>query len=133
MEYRHLVMMVLYTVSCDLSCQSSSARVIVITMTSNLPRDVHPLLQFFRSYLLGRKYKTNLRFEPDLAPRPGPPPILPEASYIKISANKYHGRDVRRLAAPPNVVPTKLSAKTATQSGLPVPGKSFNWTDVTDK
>lgn len=99
-------------------------------MTSNLPRDVHPILQFFRSYLLGRKYKTNLRFEPDMAPRPGPPPILPEASYTKISANKYHSRDVRRLAAPPNVVPIAKPATTTavTQSGLPVPGKGFNWT-----
>lgn len=105
-------------------------------MTSNLPRDVHPILQILRSYLLGRKYKTNLRFETDMAPRPGPPPILPESSYLKISTNKYHNRDVRRLAAPPNIIPKdqiKSTEAIAKQSGLPVPGKGFNWTDVTDK
>lgn len=102
-------------------------------MTSNLPRDVHPILQIVRSFLLGRTYKTNLRFEPEMAPRPGPPPILPEPSYLKISANKYHSRDVRRLVPPPNLVSTKsVSVDTPKQSGLPVPGRAFNWTDVSD-
>lgn len=102
-------------------------------MASNLPRDVHPILQYFRAYLLGRSYKTNLRFEPEMAPRPGPPPILPEPSYLKISANKYHNRDVRRLVPPPNPVTVKSTVTDAPkQAGLPVPGRGFNWTDVSE-
>ena len=103
-------------------------------------REVHPVIRLFRDYLLGRKYKTNLRFADEMSPRPGPQPILPEEAFLTISSNQYHKRDVRRRLAPPLSLSSEQkllpqteapSAQTAPSiSGAPVPGKAFKWTEV---
>lgn len=103
-------------------------------------REVHPLLRLFRDYLLGRTYKTNHRFADEMAPRPGPPPILPENSFVTISANKYHLRDARRNAGPPfsfmadqkQITEGKGAPANPAPSryGLPVPGRQFKWEQV---
>jgi hypothetical protein len=103
-------------------------------------REVHPALRALRDYLLGRPYKTNNRFADEMAPRPGPQPILPETSFVTISANKYHLRDARRNAAPPiefaadqkQITEGKEAAANPApvRYGLPVPGRQFKWNQV---
>ena len=103
-------------------------------------RDVHPLLQLIRNYLLGRSYEKHLRFADEMAPRPGPQPVLPESSFVTISANQYHKRDARRKVAPPLDLTSdqKLIAKGSeaasksvpSVSGAPLPGRPFAWTQV---
>ena len=107
-------------------------------MTRIRGRDVHPAIQIFREWLLGRSYKTNLRFAQDMAPRPGPQPVLPESCYTTISANHYFKRDGRRESAPPQVLVSgmkQITAKDAPETktvatGSVRPGKTFNWKQV---
>lgn len=104
-------------------------------------REVYPLLEKFRNWLIGRPYKSHLRWADEMSPRPGPPPVLPESSFVTISANQYHKRDFRRKVAPPVVVDAgqKLIAAEAkddslppapTVSGIPVPGRPYEWKEV---
>ena len=103
-------------------------------------REVFPLLRIMRDYLLGRTVKQYLRFADDMSPRPGPPPILPENSFLTISANQYHKRDVRRQIAPPidltkdQKLIAESSADTAkpppVKYGAPLPGRRFEWIET---
>lgn len=107
-------------------------------------RDVHPLLAGIRDFLLGRLYKTHLRIPTEQSPRPGPPPVLPESSYLTIAGNHYYKRDVRREVGPPNTIPLGQPTKQITaggkdhqvdqalklSGGAPLPGRRFQWKQV---
>lgn len=105
------------------------------------PRDISPLLQKFREFLLGRKHTKALRFQEALAARTQPPPNLPEGPAHKLAENYYYARDGRREVKPPEVladVSPAISAGSAqaivsgssAAEGLrkaPTPGKMWQW------
>jgi NADH dehydrogenase (ubiquinone) 1 alpha subcomplex subunit 7 len=105
------------------------------------PRNVSPLLQIIRNFLLGRKHtpeQAALRYAPWIAARTQPPPNLPDGEAHKLSANHYCLRDGRRDAKPPEVVADNTARKQITAGagqptapevkGKPVtPGKHWQW------
>ncbi|GLV36950.1 NADH dehydrogenase (ubiquinone) B14.5 A subunit [Carabus blaptoides fortunei] len=103
-------------------------------MSKVQPRDISPLLQKLRNFLLGRSHISALRFEEFVATRSPPPPCIPDGPSHGIAANYYFGRDARREVEPPTLV---ASAKAAIESGsapvegekknLPTPGKVYLW------
>ncbi|XP_037042141.1 NADH dehydrogenase [ubiquinone] 1 alpha subcomplex subunit 7-like [Bradysia coprophila] len=98
-------------------------------MSGVAKRDIGPLLQKFRAFLLGRQHINNLRFEDGLADRTTPPPELPDGPAHKLSANYYVNRDGRREVAPPQVLATQnaLIGSGESVSKPPVPGAVFRW------
>ena len=72
-------------------------------------REISPFLVKIRNFLGGRAQKQYLRFQPGLAPRPGPQANLPEGPAHKVSGNYYYTRDARREVE----VPTNLAENTA--------------------
>ena len=59
-------------------------------------RDISPMLQAFRRFLLGRDPVNPLRFEQGVASRNGPDANLKPGPAHKVAANYYFSRDARR-------------------------------------
>ncbi|ALC48985.1 CG3621 [Drosophila busckii] len=97
-------------------------------------RDVAPLLQRVRAFLLGREHTVALRFEDGVAERTQPPPNIPDGPSALLSANYYCGRDARREVIPPiDLVQEKKlleaagTAEKSTAGKLPTPGQVYHW------
>lgn len=71
---------------------------------TKLPYDVSWILQRFRAILLGREYRSNLRWAKDLAPKTQPQPELPLGPSSKIRFNYYCNRDPRGEVERPQVL-----------------------------
>ncbi|XP_063388759.1 NADH dehydrogenase [ubiquinone] 1 alpha subcomplex subunit 7-like [Cydia fagiglandana] len=97
-------------------------------------RDISPIMQAVRNFLLGRKHTNALRFEPFLADRTQPPPAIPDGVAHKHSQNYYYTRDARRDVVPPIDV-TKVLIEASSDKGAPkkaatvapTPGKLYQW------
>ncbi|KAI8442257.1 hypothetical protein MSG28_005827 [Choristoneura fumiferana] len=97
-------------------------------------RDISPILQAFRNFLLGRKHTLALRFEPMLAARTQPPPEIPDGVAHKHAHNYYYTRDARRDVTPPTDV-TKVLLEATNDKGAPkaaatvapTPGRLYHW------
>lgn len=103
-------------------------------------REVTPLLQSIRAFLLGRTHKSQLRSAYEMVSHDQPPPNLPDGPYNKLSGNYYYTHDARREVYPPTVVAvnSKTSLKLlinkadSKESSVTVkkpvaPGKVFHW------
>jgi NADH dehydrogenase (ubiquinone) 1 alpha subcomplex subunit 7 len=105
------------------------------------PRDISPLLQKLRTFLLGREHTNPLRFDEGLSARTQPPPNLPEGPAHVLAANYYCSRDGRREVKPPAVLAdlgriaiaagggegTRNESVAVVKKGLPTPGKRWQW------
>ncbi|XP_065077308.1 NADH dehydrogenase [ubiquinone] 1 alpha subcomplex subunit 7-like [Ochlerotatus camptorhynchus] len=97
-------------------------------MSKVIRRDISPMLQELRNFLLGRKHNNALRWEDGIAARTQPPPNLPEGPYHKLSANHYVLRDARReVTHPINLSSPVLLGEKSSAKKLPTPGKSYAW------
>lgn len=102
---------------------------------SKIPfRDISPLLQALRNFLLGRKHTNALRFEPLVSARTQPPPQIPDGVSHKHAHNYYYTRDGRREVAPPTDC-TKQLLEASSDKGAPkqaanvrpTPGQIYHW------
>jgi NADH dehydrogenase (ubiquinone) 1 alpha subcomplex subunit 7 len=105
------------------------------------PRDVSPLLQKLRNFLLGREHISALRFEDGVSARTQPPPNLPNGPAHLLAENYYYSRDGRREVRPPAVladlgrIEISVGGTEAVSSGSavavgkkpPTPGKPWQW------
>lgn len=101
------------------------------------PRNISPILQVLRNFLLGREYTNALRFADEVAARTQPPPNLPEGPAHKLATNYYYARDGRREIAPPLVIADAKLKPAITAGGkaltdgspkkVPRPGNVWNW------
>ncbi|XP_045453850.1 NADH dehydrogenase [ubiquinone] 1 alpha subcomplex subunit 7-like [Melitaea cinxia] len=98
-------------------------------------RDISPVLQAFRNFLLGRQHTNALRFEPLVSARTQPPPEIPDGVTHKHAHNYYYTRDARREVTPPLVITQQLLTDSSADQGTPkaaanvrpTPGKLYNW------
>jgi NADH dehydrogenase (ubiquinone) 1 alpha subcomplex subunit 7 len=105
------------------------------------PRDISPLLQKLRNFLLGREHTNALRFDEGVSARTQPPPNLPEGPAHVLAANYYCSRDGRREVKPPAVLAdlgrigiaagggegTSSESVVAVRKRLPTPGTYWQW------
>uniref|UniRef100_A0A336N0M8 NADH dehydrogenase [ubiquinone] 1 alpha subcomplex subunit 7 n=1 Tax=Culicoides sonorensis TaxID=179676 RepID=A0A336N0M8_CULSO len=102
-------------------------------MSKVKPKDIAPLLQRVRDFLLGRTLVHNHRWAEHMADRTQPPPNLPDGPSHELSANYYYTRDARG-----NIVPPIDCTKAALAAGgkgdgakmgnrLPTPGPAYPW------
>ncbi|XP_026314279.1 NADH dehydrogenase [ubiquinone] 1 alpha subcomplex subunit 7-like [Hyposmocoma kahamanoa] len=97
-------------------------------------RDISPIMQAIRNFLLGRKHTLALRFEPLVSARTQPPPQIPDGVSHKHSHNYYYTRDARREVTPPLDVTQQL-LEASSDKGEPkklanvprTPGKIYHW------
>ncbi|XP_076306923.1 NADH dehydrogenase [ubiquinone] 1 alpha subcomplex subunit 7-like [Tachypleus tridentatus] len=74
-------------------------------------RDISPLLQKIRNFLLGRELKLALRFSDEMSTRSPPLPKLPGGPSHKLYQNYYVNRDGRREVNPPVVLVENMRRK----------------------
>lgn len=105
------------------------------------PRDISPLLQKLRNFLLGREHTNALRFAEGVSARTQPPPNLPEGPAHLLANNYYYSRDGRREVRPPVLLADAgriavseggtevISSGSAVAVGKkpPTPGKPWKW------
>lgn len=99
-------------------------------------RDVAPVLRWFRDLLLGRKHTINVRFQPEMASRSPPPPVIPDGPAHRLHDNYYCNRDGRREVAPPALLIVSGLAKlpaggekeaAGAAGALRRPGSVYHW------
>ncbi|KAK9753398.1 NADH:ubiquinone oxidoreductase subunit B14.5a [Popillia japonica] len=96
-------------------------------------RDICPLLQRFRNFLLGRQHTKALRFSPEVATRSPPLPNLPDGPSHRLFNNYYYSRDGRREVAPPAVINTQNRIGSCESEGAVIskkgvtPGPVYSW------
>ncbi len=82
-------------------------------MSSVATREVSPFLIRLRSLFLGRVATNPLRFQKDMAARPGPEANLVEGPSHKLASNYYFTRDARREVGFPTLVASNEKAAKA--------------------
>jgi NADH dehydrogenase (ubiquinone) 1 alpha subcomplex subunit 7 len=104
-------------------------------------REVSPFLIKLRTLFLGREARNALRFQKDMAPRPGPAANLVEGPSHKLAFNYYFTRDGRREVGLPKELASNVKAAKALSTGegndkatemavplkAPTPGKLYNY------
>jgi hypothetical protein len=85
-------------------------------------REISPMLIKLRQVLIGRPGMNPLRFDREMAPRPGPEPNLPPGPSHKLADNYYLKRDGRRSVEPPVVLASAQKVIGSGQSEVAVVG-----------
>ena len=80
-------------------------------------REISPFLQKMRALFLGRVIKHPLRFQPEVASRPGPEANLPEGPSHRLATNYYFTRDARREVERPNELADNSATKAIEAGG----------------
>ena len=80
-------------------------------------REASGIVKLIQRIFMGRFPNSALRFQQDLAERPGPEANLPPGPSAKLSGNYYYTRDGRREVAPPAVLADLTSQMKAISGG----------------
>lgn len=95
-------------------------------------RDISPILQKLRDFMLGRHHTIALRFPAQVASRSPPLPNLPEGPSHRLFANYYYARDGRREVTPPEPITKQTQIAETSAAGAPAkkkstPGPTYIW------
>ena len=74
-------------------------------------REYSPIIQMFRTVLLGRVANNPLRFPNEVCEHPGPEANIPPGPSHKLSGNYYFTRDGRREVTFPSLIADETKAK----------------------